>query len=206
MAGKLRNTFTPKPVSENATNLEHLLAQIPQGRAICISYVRMLALDDKRFDKLIRDYDSNKKQDLGNLCTTHSIEHAEFLSLIMKMAYPVMDEALKLSHMISTGIVAARLPKVVERGYIEAGKRDGVADRHFVLQKEGFHVAPKGMNISLNQINANAAGLPSFEDSIKELDDILSVDGELLEDHLLEAGDENYIEETEAELEEKILV
>lgn len=193
-----------KILPNKSTNLERILAQIPTGRAIVISYARQIAIEDERYRHLIRDYDDHKRSDLGDLCTTHGIDHAEFLATIMKTAYPLIDEAMKLSHLISTGIVAARLPKVVERGMIEAGKADGVADRHFTLQKEGFHVAPKGMNISLNQINANAAGLPSFEDETRALSDILSVDGALIEDGLLTEGETEYVE-VEEELEEQLV-
>lgn len=192
-------------VRADATNLERLLAQIPQGRAIVVSYCRQIALEDDRYQALIREYDTNKKADLGALCTTHNIEHADFLATVMKTAYPLIDEAMKLSQMISTGIVAARLPRVVERGMIEGAKRDGIADRHFTLQKEGFHVAPKGVSINMNQVNASAAGLPNFEDETRQLSDILAVDGELLEDHLLEAGETEYVED-EIEVEEGVKV
>jgi hypothetical protein len=195
-----------QPVRADATNLERILAQIPQGKAICISYARQIGLTDERFLHLIRDYDADRKSDIGTLCTTHGIPHAEFLSTIVKESYAITEEALNFSHAISTGIVAARLPKVVERGMIEGAKADGIADRHFTLQKEGFHVAPKGVNISMTQMNANAAGLPNFEDETRALSDILSTtDGTLVEDHLLGAGDQDYVDaELETEDEEEL--
>lgn len=202
--GRLRQTTTLE-LSPEATNLERLIAQIPQGRSICISYVRMISLEDERFLNFIRDYDSNKRQDLGKLCDIHKIGHAEFLARIVKESFPVVDEALKLSHLISTGIVAARLPRVVQRGLVEGAKSDGVADRHFILQKEGFHVAPKGVSINMNQVNAGNGGLPNFEDETRALSDILSVDGALVENALLTDGDEDYIEVEETKLEKELV-
>lgn len=204
---RLRQTTTLE-LSPEATNLERLIAQIPQGRSICISYVRVISLEDERFLNFIRDYDSNKRQDLGKLCDTHGIKHADFLAQIIKEAFPVVDEAMKLSHLISTGVVAKRLPRVVERGMIEAAKSDGVADRHFILQKQGFHVAPKGVSINMNQVNAGNGGLPNFEDETRALSDILSesVDGQLIEDvQLTEGDDDDYVEIEETELEKELV-
>jgi len=190
-------------VPEDITNLERIIRDIPDGRATVISYVRQLAITNDSYKEFIRDYDSNKRQDLGAICNTHNIPHNQFLADVMKEAYPVVDEALNLSKIISTKIVAKRLPKVVERGLLEGAKADGIADRHFILQREGFHVAPKGTNITLNQVNQQAAGLPSFEESTQEMASILAdADGEVLESHLLTEGDADYIgNEVEKDLE-----
>lgn len=184
-----------KKQSDNVvSNLEYMLANIPDGRKIAISYVRQIALDDDDFKAIARDLDADKKADLGDLCTKHKIAPVDFLARIVKESFPIADEALKLSHIISTKVVAQRLPKVVERGMIEAAKSDGVTDRHFVLQKEGFHVAPKGTVINMNQINQQAAGLPVFEDEARSLSDMLAGD-----DHQLTEGEQDYIEAEEVE-------
>jgi hypothetical protein len=189
-----------KKQSDNAvSNLEYMLANIPDGRKIAISYVRQIALDDDEWKALARDIDADKRADLGDLCTKHKIAHADFLARIVKESFPIADEALKLSHIISTKVVAQRLPKVVERGMIEAAKSDGVTDRHFILEKEGFHAARKGMNINLNQVNQQAAGLPIFEDEARSLSDMLAGD-----DHQLTEGESDYIEAEEVELEEQV--
>ncbi len=192
---KLR-LLAPNKLPDDATNLERILAELPDGRAIALSYVRQISLLDEtatEYVALIRDYDAGISKDLGTLCNLHKIPHAKFLARIVEEAFPIADEALNLSKVLSTKIVAARLPKVVERGMIEGAKADGVTDRHFTLQKEGFHVAPKGMSINLNQINAQAAGLPSFEDHTRSIADVLADDA-----HLLEEGETDFIE---AELE-----
>ncbi len=192
----------------DATNLERAISELPDGRAICISYVRQIAALDAEaspeYVGFIRDYDEDKSLDLGELCNRHKIPHAKFLARIVEEAYPIADELLNLSKVISTKVVAARLPKVVERGMIEGAKADGVADRHFTLQKEGFHVAPKGMSISLNQINQTAAGLPSFEDHTRSISDVLADD-----DHLLEPAETDFIDgevEDEVEIEKEVPV
>jgi hypothetical protein len=184
-----------KKQSDNVvSNLEYMLANIPDGRKIAISYVRQIALDDEDFKAIARDLDADRKADLGDLCTKYKIAHADFLARIVKESFPIADEALKLSHIISTKVVAQRLPKVVERGMIEAAKSDGVTDRHFVLQKEGFHIAPKGTVINMNQVNQQAAGLPIFEDEARSLSDMLAG-----EDHQLTEGEPDYIEAEEVE-------
>lgn len=181
-----------KQLPESASNLERILAAIPEGRSIVLSYLRQMSLTNDTYKKLIQSYD-DKKQDLGALCNELQIPHATLLADVMKEAYPIVEEAMNLSKMISTGIVAARLPKVVERGLIEGAKREGITDRHFTLQNEGFHTAPKGMSINVNQNTINA-GLPNFEDETRSLADILkqdSVDGAVIEDALLTEGDDD---------------
>jgi hypothetical protein len=191
-----------KQLPESATNLERILAAIPEGRSIVLSYLRQMALTDETYKKLIQAYDADKKLDLGALCNELKIPHATLLADVMKEAYPIIEEALNLSKMISTGIVAARLPKVVERSLIEGAKREGITDRHFTLQNEGFHTAPKGMSINVNQNQINA-GLPNFEDETKSLADILrsEVDGAVIETALLTEGDDDEFVEIEEEKE-----
>lgn len=186
------------PVSklpDTATNLERAISELPDGRAIVLSYCRQIALTEDLYKTLIRDYDSDKTQDIGDLCNKHGIPHADFLARIVKEAYPIVDEMLNMSRVISTKIIAAKLPHVVNAGMDEGAKSDGVTDRHFTLQKEGFHVAPKGMSINVNQVNQQAAGLPNFEDETRGLADILSQPDE----RLLTEGDADYID---AEFEE----
>lgn len=189
---------------QECSYLEELLSSIPGGRATAISYIRELALTSDSYKNLIREYDKNKRVDLGKLCEQFSIAPADLLADVNRAAYPVIEEASLLARGIAQGIVSKRLPKVVERGLLEGAKPDGIADRHFTLQKEGFHVAPKGTVISMNQINQQAAGLPSFEDETKSLADILTVDGAVVEDNLLETGETDYIEEFEEDLEEQL--
>jgi hypothetical protein len=192
-----------KKSAEDATNLNRIIDSIDDGRAIVLSYARELGLTDNRYRDFIRDYDADKKIDLGVLCERHKIPPAEFLADVNKIAFSVTDEAMLLSKAISTKIVAAHLPKVVKRGMLEGAKADGIADRHFTLQQQGFHVAPKGVNISMNQVNQQQAGLPSFEDDTKDLANILAdVDGEVVEDRLLTEGTTEYVSEIEHDLEE----
>lgn len=193
--------LTSSKLSEDASNLERIIAELPDGKAIILSYVRQIALTEDVYKDFIRDYDTDKKIDIGDLCNRHSIPHADFIARIVKEAYPITDELMNLSKIMSTKIVAARLPNVVKRGMIEGAKTFGVADRHFTLQNEGFHVAPKGTNINLTQVNQQAAGLPSFEDETRSLSNILAdADAEILE---LTEGETEYVEtEVEKELQE----
>lgn len=178
------------------SSLELILNAIPDGRAIALSFARQIAIRDERFRELLRDYDDNLLQDLGDLCETYKIQPAEFMAEVNKEAFPFTEEAVKLAHTVSTAIVAKRLPKVVERGMIEGAKRDGTVDRHYILQKEGFHVAPKGTTINLNQVNAG--GVPSFEEETRELSSILQAE----EDHLLGPAEEEEFIEVNEEVEE----
>lgn len=167
-----------------------------------MSYARTISFTNDKYKEFIKEYDEDKSIDLGTLCEKHSIAPADFLADINREMYPIADEAMKFAKTLATGIIAQRLPKVVERGMIEGAKADGVVDRHFTLQKEGFHIAPKGTQINIQQQNVAAAGLQSFEDQTRELNDIFS--SEVEEDHLLEAGQEpDYIE---AELREEAAV
>jgi len=192
-----RKVYQPpkSKLPDDASNLERILSAIPDGKATALSYARQIALRDDRYKNLMRDYDSDRKQDIGDLCMRYEISPAGFLGAVNEEAYPVVEEATKTAHMLSREIINARLPNVVKRGMIEGAKADGIADRHFTLQKEGFHVAPKGTIISMTQMNQQAAGLQSFEDSTKELNDILTVDGAIEEDdHLLTEGETEYID------------
>lgn len=185
---------TPNP---DSTTLERILAGIPEGRNTAIAYARQLALKDDRYKEFVRALDGDRKQDLGLLCNQHEIAPQDFLADINREAFPVIEEAMKFARGIAQGIVAERLPKVVHRGMIEGAKADGVTDRHFTLQKEGFHVTPKGTNINVNQqqINQQAAGLPVFEDQTNELAQILKDDEPLQ----LEAGEDFIDADTEVE-------
>lgn len=188
---------------KRCTYLEALLSSIPEGRVTVISYLRELAIESEPYKNLIREYDKDPKADLGELCEQFHIQPADLLADVNRAAYPVLEEANKLARGIAQGVVNQRLAKVVERGMLEASKKDGVADRHFTLQREGFHIAPKGVSISMNQVNATAAGIPSFEDETKELSDILTVDGEVINDLQLSEGESDYVEcEEEEELQE----
>ena len=171
---------------------------------MAIAYARQLALTDERYKELMRAFDEDKQCDLGDLCTKHEIAPQDFLADVNRTAYPVIEEAMKFARHIAQGIVAERLPKVVHRGMIEGAKADGVTDRHFTLQKEGFHATPKGMNINVSQqqINQQAAGLPIFEDQTKELADILK-DNEPLQ---LESADDFIEAELVEDLREEQLV
>lgn len=183
--------------ADDCSSLELILGGIPEGRRRAIIYVRQLAFEDERYEKFIADFDANKRQDLGHLCRKHAIAPQDFLADINRAAYPAIDEAMHFARGIAQGIVAERLPKVVHRGMIEGAKADGVADRHFTLQKEGFHVAPKGTTINLtqNQLNQQAAGLTPFEDDVREMAEILKDEEGPLE---LTEGDGEYIDvETE---------
>jgi hypothetical protein len=133
------------------------------------------------------------RADLGDLCDRAGIEHRDFLAEVTRELFPVMEEAKKFAHALSAGVVAKRLPKVVERGMIEAAKADGIADRHFIMQKEGFHIVPKGTNIQLQQVNQQAAGLPIFEDEVKDMAAALA-DEEVASDLLLGPGERDYID------------
>lgn len=177
-------------LSDEISTLELVLSGIPEGRVTAISYARQLAFTDDRYKELVRALDVDKKQDLGHLCRAHEIAPQDFLADINRAAYPVIDEALRFAHGISRGIVAAGLPKVVHRSMIEGKKADGVADRHFTLQNEGFHVAPKGTVISMTQVNQIAAGLDDFSDEVKDMASILGEDVPLE----LEAGEVDYVE------------
>jgi len=142
-------------------------------------------------------------EDLGHLCEQAGIAQRDFLAEINRELFPVVDEAKKFAHTLSTGVVAQRLPKVVERGMIEAAKSDGIADRHFIMQKEGFHVAPKGTAINIQQVNQQASGLPVFEDEVKDMAEIFKAEGPA-DDHLIEGAVEgDYLdvsEEVESDL------
>ena len=200
-AAQEKTLAPPKPRPKRTSTLELILAAIPDGRVIALSFAYQIALRDERFQALLRDYDADTTKDLGDLCEQHNVPPAEFLAEINKEAFPFIEESMKLAHTVSTQIVAKRLPKVVERGLIEGAKKEGIQDRHFILQKEGFHVAPKGATISINNVNAQAGGLPSFEDETKELSDILQIE----DDHLLTEGETDFIEaEEEEEIVEKV--
>ncbi len=183
----------PMQLPDEASMLERILADIPDGRITAIGYMRQLSFKDDRYRDLIREFDKDKKQDIGHLCRQFEIPPQDALADINREAYPILDEASKMAHGIARGIINKRLPKIVERGAIEAAKSDGVADRHFTLQKEGFHVAPKGTVISMTQVNAQAAGLNDFSDDVKEMASILG-SSEPLE---LESGEETDFIEAE---------
>lgn len=191
----------PLPASTPPTHtssLEMMLAAIPDGRIIALSFARQIALNDDKFKELIREYDQRPSSDLGDLCEKHAIPPADFMASVTRAAFPFIEESMKFAHAVSTSIVAKRLPKVVERGMIEGGKAEGTVDRHFILQKEGFHIAPKGTNINIQNVNAQAAGIPTFEEETHSLSDILRVE----EDHLLAEGtlEQDFLEvETEEE-------
>ena len=193
------NVKLKKQSGSEASNLEYLIANIPDGRRLIVSYIRQLGLSDDKYKQIARDLDADRKADIGSLCDKYEIAHKDFLADVVREAFPIADEALKLSHIISTKVVAQRLPKVVERGMLEAAKADGVTDRHFILQKEGFHVAPKGTVINMNQVNQQAAGLPIFEDEARSLSDMLAG-----EDHLLEEGETDYVDAEEVEDKETV--
>ena len=193
------NGKSKKQSDAKESNLEYLIANIPDGRRLIVSYIRQLGLSDEKYKQIARDLDADKKADIGTLCDKHEIAHKDFLADVVREAFPIADEALKLSHIISTKVVAQRLPKVVQRGMIEASKADGVTDRHFILQKEGFHVAPKGTVINMNQVNQQAAGLPIFEDEARSLSDMLAG-----EDHLIEAGEQDYVDAEEVKEKETV--
>lgn len=184
--------------TRRGSTLELMLAEIPDGREIALSFARQVALNDDKFRELMRAYDLDHTLDLGELCELYSIAPADFMANITRAAYPFMEESMKFAHAVSTQIVAKRLSKVVERGMIEGAKADGTIDRHFILQKEGFHIAPKGTNIHIQNVNAQAAGIPSLEEETHSLNDILATE----EDHLLSEGtlDQDFLE---AELEEE---
>lgn len=192
--------ITPIEEADDCSSLELILKGVPEGRRRVIIYVRQLAFEDDRYKALIRDFDEDKKQDLGDLCRKHNIAPQDLMADVNRAAYPILEEAMAFARGIAQGIVAERLPKVVNRGMIEASKSDGIADRHFTLQKEGFHVAPKGTTINLtqNQLNQQAAGLPNFSDDVKDMAALLGEDEPLA----LEAGDEtDYID---SEISEKV--
>lgn len=175
-----------------------MLDAIPDGRTIALSFARQIALNDEKFQELMRAFDTNPTQDLGNLCEQHQISPADFMAAVTRAAFPFIEESMKFAHAVSTSIVAKRLSKVVERGMIEGAKADGVVDRHFTLQKHGFHVAPKGTNINIQNVNAQAAGIPTLEEETRSLNDILAVE----DDHLLTEGalEQDFLEvETEEE-------
>lgn len=187
-----------KNLAESASTLERMLSAIPEGRATALSYARELAVTDDRYKEFIRDYDSNKRGDLGELCRKHEIAPEQFLSDVVKAAYPITDEAINLSKIISRQTVAKMLPKVVERGLKEGAKAAGVVDRHQTLMAEGFHLAPKGQTINVNQFNQTAVVGNSFEEETKELALILKGDSE---ERLLEGMSEesDFIEVGEEE-------
>lgn len=180
------------------SHLELVLGAIPDGRSIALSFARQIALRDERFEHILRDYDADNTLDLGDLCEAHKVAPAEFMAEVNKEAFPFVSEALNLAHTISTSIVAKKLPRVVERGMIEGAKKDGIADRHQILMKEGFHVAPKGPTINMNQVNMGG-NVPSFEDETRELSSILQPEV------LGPAGEHEFIEVYE-EVEEEIPV
>lgn len=180
----------------DCSNLERILAEIPDGRKLAVSYMRQLALTTPRYEPLVADFDSNPQLDLGLLCDRHKLPPADFLADINRVMYEITDEAMKFAKGVAQTIIAKRLPKVVERGLIEGAKADGIADRHFTLQKEGFHTAPKGTQINLNQQNLQlGGGASSFEDHTRELNEILG--DAVPEDHLLDAANEKDFIEAE---------
>src|SRR5258705_11914411 len=101
----LLKSFQPKPevksIADDASPLERMLSAIPEGRITAVSYARELALDDPIYKDFIRDYDANPRSDLGILCRKHSIAPEQFLADIVKSAYPITDEAINLSKVIS---------------------------------------------------------------------------------------------------------
>lgn len=187
-----------KPKPKRTSILEQTLAAVPDGRNIALSFAREVAVRDERFQAVLREYDTDPLKDLGDICESQKIPPAEFLGEITKEAYPYVEEAVKLAHVSSSRIVARRLAKVVERGYIEGAKKDGVDDRHQILMKEGFHIAPKGNVINMNQVNAGG-GLRSFEEETRELSSLLQSEAH----QLGPAEDEDFIE-VEEEEEERI--
>src|SRR5258705_1034227 len=95
-----------KQVKDDASTLERMLSAIPEGRIAAVSYARELALDDPKSKEFIRDYDSDRLVDLGTLCRKHSIPPEQFLSDVVKAAYPITDEAINLSKVISRHHIA----------------------------------------------------------------------------------------------------
>jgi hypothetical protein len=185
-----------------ASSLELILDSIDNGRIMAIDYVRQLALTDDRYRDLIHDYDADPTLDLGDLCLKHKILPVEFWTDINKEMFPVADEALKFGSAMATHEIAKRMGAIGRRAAIEGTKAEGVFDRHQLLMKTGQHLAPKAASININQVNQQAAGLPSFEDETKELASILS--GEVTEDHLLTEGETEYVECETVEERERI--
>src|SRR6266404_9901169 len=104
--------------SKETSSLELVLAAVAGRRAAALTFARQLALTDDRYKDLIRDYDDDRKSDLGALCTKHGIGHAEFIGDVNKEAFPLVEESMKMSVIESQAVVAARLKKVVARGMI----------------------------------------------------------------------------------------
>lgn len=201
---KTKSDALQSPVSL-PSSLEEILNAVPRGRTTAISYAHIIALnmpEDSPWRNLVGMLRDNPGGDIGHLCDAVGLPQRDFLAEINRELFPVVDEAKKFAHTLSHAVVAQRLPKVVERGMIEAGKPDGIADRHFILQKEGYHIAPKGTAINIQQVNQQASGLPVFEDEVKEIADILDEDIAPA-DHQLGPGTGDYIN-VEDEVEEDV--
>lgn len=186
--------------AKSKSTLEVILSSMPSGRRLALSYARQIALtgEDERWKKLMALHDSNTRTDLADLCDEVGLPYADFFAEINREMYPFTEQASKFARATSVAIVGRHLPRVVERGMLEAAKPEGIADRHYHLQNEGFHVAPKGINLQMNQVQGmQMQGLPSFEDAAKK------VDGALQQPQLTE-GDEEYIDLDMIEEEERV--
>lgn len=178
------------------SSLEEILSAVPRGRSTAVSYAYLIAQRAEvgsPWKQLAEAMMNDTRADIGHLCDRVGIQQADFLAEITRELFPVADEAKKFAHALSSIVVAQRLPKVVERGMIEAAKPDGIADRHFVLQKEGYHIAPKGTVINMQQLNQTSAGSHVFEDEVASMDKIFDADDtDAIEGHLLPAGEGDF--------------
>lgn len=189
MPAKRRKPPTPRPGS-----VDHILAEVPRGRELCLLWARAKAITgDDTYRKFIDAYDGDPNRDrepLETYCKAASIDGPTLIAMFAEMSarYSTLHvEVIKHAH----------LPDVVRTSYEAAKDVANFDDRTAILKAEGVHHAPQGQQININQNNLTQqlGSHSSFTAELEALDEPRQlpaattefIDGELVDEREKEA-------------------
>lgn len=155
-----------------------LTTQITGGKARFMEFARLALHIEPGLAPVVESYEGlthwkRSAVSIDELCVCHGIDPLHFIAV-------VAEAALKYGNNSAILIAALQFPEVIVKSVEEALKSDGFQDREALMKHHGFIPTPHGtsVNVQANIAARSAAapatkGLPSFEESMKQLDAII---------------------------------
>lgn len=175
---QVRRELDLKPAS--ASPIGMLANKLFGGKSAFMEFARLAVHIEAGLAPIVEAYENLPDRlraavSIDELCVKYDVDPLHFIG--------VVGEAVqKYGNNAAIVIAALNFPGVVEKSVKQALKPDGFKDREALMKHHGFIPTPHGTSISVQanaaaRADASAApeskGLPSFERTMRELDDVV---------------------------------
>jgi len=156
------------------------MQQLKGGKAQFMEFAHLAVHIEPELAPIVEDFDKlnsglKASVSIDEICAVRGVDPLHFIAV-------VGEAALKFGNNGAILIAALHFPAVIGKSVKEAMTSKGFKDRELLAKHHGFVPTPHGTSISVQasagaRADASSApeskGLPSFERSMREVDDIV---------------------------------